>query len=202
MPKLSSMTDAEWEEHDAKVAKNAAQGHPPRLDMSLSLTAGNFPVRAIEAALKATNTEALERLNGHDFHSQNIVVLAGGVGCGKTVAATRWMIGRPGARFLRASTFAATSRYDQTARNAVYGGGALVLDDLGAEFNDTKGSFLIDLEELVDTFYGDRKPMIITTNLLGNAFVERYGQRVTSRLRECGAFIAINSPDLRKKAQP
>jgi len=104
--------------------------------------------------------------------------------------------------FLRASTFAATSRYDAKHRETVFAAPALVLDDLGAEYLDDKGSFLVDLDELIDTFYANRRPLLITTNLDRDRFYQRYGSRIRDRLRECGAFWETKSGSLRAPRQP
>lgn len=56
----------------------------------------------------------------------------------------------------------------------------LVLDDLGTEpiTDDAK----INITTLIDKRYCNRKPTLITTNLNHNELLERYGQRIVSRL--------------------
>ena len=98
---------------------------------------------------------------------------------------------------LRAAKFAANSRYDADAREAWMLAPALVLDDLGAEYLDAKGSFLVDLDELIDTFYGDGRPLVITTNTDAAAFKARYGERIVDRLRECGVWLSIADGSMR-----
>jgi len=56
---------------------------------------------------------------------------------------------------------------------------------------------MADLDELVDTYYGDQRPLLITTNLDREAFKSRYGQRIADRLRECGRWFSIASESLR-----
>lgn len=134
---------------------------------------------------------------------ESLLVLAGTAGCGKTTAAAVWslMADRP-ALFLKASRFATTSRYDSDERARWSKAQRLVLDDLGAEYLDAKGSFLVDLDELVDAFYSDRRRLLITTNCTPTEFKARYGERVADRIREAGTWISVGSGSLRKKAQP
>lgn len=190
-----SLTEDQIRELDARAAEDAArtrrreQSRRERAKWS-ALSANGFPLRAIEEARSADVTDpVLCRVAAWDAEATSILVISGGYGVGKTVAATWWAATRESPPcFLRASTFAAASRYDHDAREHWYGASALVLDDLGAEFADAKGSFQTDLDELVDVFYGDRRPLLITTNCTSTEFKSRYGGRVIDRIRESGAF--------------
>jgi DNA replication protein DnaC len=133
--------------------------------------------------------------------AEGILVLSGPPGCGKTVAATWWALnGKHAPRFVRATAFATASRYQNDERDSWLAGRSLVLDDLGTEYADSKGSFLVDLDELVDTFYADKKPLVITTNCTAAEFKKRYGERVTDRIRECGSWFSISDVSRRRKA--
>lgn len=82
------------------------------------------------------------------------------------------------------------------ARSAV----VLVVDDLGVESVTERGPFLSDLHDLVDSRYQDpTHRTVITTNLEGKAFVERYGARILSRVRERGVACSVGKLDLRGK---
>lgn len=202
MPYVPQLTDEEWQIRDAEVAAERARAMdgarpPSRLDQLLEL---GFPRRAVEFVRADVNQAeaAIARIAAY-VSSAEILVLSGPKGCGKTVAATWWAAQRSDrVRFLRASTFASSSRYDdRTARNE-WLSGPLVLDDLGAEFADAKGSFLADLDELVDAFYSDLRPLVITTNSGPEDFRQRYGERIADRLRECGRWISLNGKSLRR----
>lgn len=204
IPPLTAMISwsaEQWADHDAKVAEiNRANAAAAKLTPEAKLRdrGTGFPERAIVAAAAAKPTAAIEKIKTWNHAEKCVLVLAGSPGCGKTVAATHWaMHNRPGATFVRASTFAASSRYDRAERNAWLKAQALVLDDLGGEYVDTKGSLMADLDELVDTYYGDQRPLLITTNLDREAFKSRYGQRIADRLRECGRWFSIASESLR-----
>lgn len=160
-----------------------------------------FPERAVQAARAADMAApAIRQLVAWTQRGGNIAVLAGAVGCGKTTAAAWWALQQPYApEFLRATAFAASSRYDRDARDRWERAPGLVLDDLGAEYADAKGSFRVDLDELVDVFYGDKRSLIITTNCSADEFRVRYGERVVDRLRECGTWLAVVGPSLRTR---
>ncbi len=99
--------------------------------------------------------------------------------------------------------FAAGSRYAIEHRELWQDANALVLDDLGAEYLDAKGSFLVDLEALVDEYYGSQRPLVITTNLTAAGFKARYGARVVDRFREVGTWFSMDGASLRgKRAAP
>lgn len=201
-------TDEQWAEHDAKVAAKREEESRHREYVARPgeirqryLEAG-WPVRAFDAALEADELKpAVAKIATWNCAEENVLVLSGPPGCGKTVAACWWARKRSDwpAQFLRATTFAASSRYDRETRDSWFGASALVLDDLGSEYADTKGNFLVDLDELVDVFYGDKKPLLITTNCTAEDFKTRYGARVVDRIRECGTFASIAGVSLRRK---
>lgn len=201
---ISTMTEEQWAEHDARIQAQA------RRDCDLaeatrasartqSLLEVGFPRRALDESLRADERRsAIARLGSWDPTSRNVLVVSGDKGCGKTVAATWWARRqRCTPRFVRSSTFAASSRYDREKRDAWLAAPALVLDDLGTEYLDDRGSFLVDLDELIDVFYGDRRPLIVTTNLKIDKFRSRYGARIEDRLRESAAFFAATGGSMR-----
>lgn len=207
VPGSENWTDEQWAEHDARIAaRRAEEEREEARDRERALVArmadAGWPRRAIEAAQAAdAKKPAVERVLRWDAESECVLVLSGPPGCGKTTAACVWALRQswPPA-FLRATTFAASSRYDHERRSAWLGASALVLDDLGSEYADTKGNFLVDLDELMDTFYGDKRPLIITTNCQLEDFKSRYGARIVDRLRECGSWYSVSGQSLRRKA--
>ncbi len=158
-----------------------------------------WPLRALESADVHTNTDAVQKAMAWDYSARNVAVLSGPPGTGKTVAAATWMLHTTwDMQFVRSATFAASSRYDQETRERWFGATGLVLDDLGAEYLDGKGSFMVDLDELIDTYYGNRRPLIITTNLTADEFKKRYGSRVEDRIRECAQWITVAGASMRR----
>jgi DNA replication protein DnaC len=164
----------------------------------------------------------LTALRAIDNPDGGIVVLAGNPGSGKTAAAARWAFTRVGnaPRFVRAAEFFRWSRYDHEKRDGLLAEAAVVLDDVGAEYADPNGSYRVDLDELVDRFYADARILVITTNIAyatpeqrdkhktagiavdaaAPTFVERYGERVTDRIRETGRWVDSAAQSMRKRA--
>jgi IstB-like ATP binding protein len=157
----------------------------------------DWPARALRAAANAdVDRPAVRAIDAWD-PSSCAIVLAGPVGTGKTVAAAWWAIGaRVAFRFVRAAELVRVGRFDARWETWL-GARALCLDDLGAEYADAKGSFASDMDLLVDTFYADARPMIITTNLDAAAFRERYGERVHDRIRDCATWANVDGTTMR-----
>jgi DNA replication protein DnaC len=150
-----------------------------------------------------------------------LTVLSGGPGTGKTTAAVSWLFVwawdekswrvttegfsakaafcyAPGV-FVTAARLARFSRYDERQMDELLRAGRLVIDDLGAEFLDVKGSFLSLLDEVVNERYANRRPTILTTNLGVLAFKERYGERIADRIRESGSFVSLGNDSMRRR---
>lgn len=201
---VPELSDEQWAERDRQVAaaraEAAAREEAKHLEgQRKDLRAAGFPRRAIDCAMVAdVNAAPIVRVASWDPSKASTLVISGSKGCGKTVAATWWAMRQPTVpRFIRAATFAASSRYEREERNELLEAPALVLDDLGTEYLDAKGSFLVDLDELMDVFHGDYKPLLITTNSSLDEFRQRVGERFADRMRESAAFWATSAPSFR-----
>lgn len=139
------------------------------------------------------------------------LVLCADKGLGKSTAAGWWLskvaeqvrssIGAPGRKgtrraWLPATDLSAISFYgdDMTALCTQR---ALVLDDLGTEYADEKGSFATKLDRLFDARYREFRPIIITTNLSPKAMGERYTGRLLDRLREGSVWASFAGESMR-----
>lgn len=201
---LGRWENVDWESQGRRVdelrAKEGAEAErAARTDRWDALLRAGWPERALEVAEQADeSTAAMCAVLAWNMTVANVLVLAGPPGIGKTVAAARFALDRKHAppTFLRAAAFARSSRFDQDERRGWLNAGALVLDDLSTE--DAKGSFVADLDELIDVFYGSRRPLLITTNLVAVEFKRKYGERIADRLREAGKWIAVAGESLRK----
>jgi DNA replication protein DnaC len=152
-----------------------------------------------------------------------LTVLSGGPGTGKTTAAVSWLFQwvwdekswrvvtegfsakaafcyAPGV-FVTAARLARFSRYDERQMDELLRAGRLVIDDLGAEFLDVKGSFLSLLDEVVNERYANRRPTVLTTNLGVLAFKERYGERIADRIVEAGRFVSLGNESMRRRGE-
>ena len=202
---VPELSEEQWAERDREVAAarvaEERQADARRIEeRQKALLEAGFPRRAVDHAIVAIESTSapIARVASWDPGKISTLVLSGSKGCGKTVAATWWAMRRPRVpRFVRAATFAASSRYEREDRNKLLEAPALVLDDLGTEYLDAKGSFLVDLDELMDVFYGDYKPLLITTNCSLDEFRQRVGDRFADRMRECASFWTTSAPSFR-----
>jgi DNA replication protein DnaC len=147
--------------------------------------------------------------------SQRILVLSGPKGCGKTTAAS-WLAAQdvrvrlPGDRddrgvaepmFLDVSKLARLSRYKAEDVEPLEECSLLVIDDLGMEYADEKGSFLATLDGVFNARYAAGLYTVITTNLPAKTFKERYGERIADRIREVGRFVELDGKSLRGRKE-
>lgn len=205
--KLVNRTDEEWAANDAKIeadrlAEEARFKERERAAIQQRLLAGGAPELIVEGIYGGTfddGTGAATCLSGFEDDDRRIRILSGGVGCGKTWAAVRWLGDHGGLSpmFLRCSAFEAAGRYDKELRRAWQTCSALVLDDLGAEYQDGKGNLMADLDELFDTYSTRKARLIVTTNIDPTDFKARYSARILSRLRESARWKSSNEADRR-----
>jgi DNA replication protein DnaC len=128
---------------------------------------------------------------------QTVLVMSGMRGCGKTLAAG-WIVNEvPGGRFMDVTRFQRLSRYDNESMRSVEEAHLLVIDDLGMEFSDAKGSFAALFDGVFNARYAAQLRTVITTNVTAVTFRERYGERVADRIREVGRFVELDGASLR-----
>jgi DNA replication protein DnaC len=222
---LPKLTDAQWADRDAVVAEAKRRQADRERENALHLRAdllrqSGFGNRAVdtglaEALAPAKATEAM-RL-AHDFiasnfgrdNERNVLILAGGTGTGKTSAAALCALLSPlsAPALIRAGMLERRGRYDRGELGPwLDSRSLLVIDDLGTEPLDGKGYFVALLDEIVDRFHDDRKPLVITTNLAVRRakpdeqpqIEERYEARIVSRLLESATWAACGNHDLRR----
>lgn len=209
--------DAELEALErAQERAKAAEGLRARAH-ALRVSAG-FPERAVERALSPGSTLAMAQARKFlADRTRTALVLAGATGTGKTSAAA-WLALQAGGHapaFLWAGELEARGRYDRGLRDWLRSKTMLVIDDIGAEPLDSKGFFRALLDETVNLFYGNKRMVVMTTNLTARIdaeakkaaprgakfepqFTERYGERLASRLFETGLWGSCGNRDLRR----
>lgn len=72
----------------------------------------------------------------------------------------------------------------------------LIVDDLGSEVEDKKGYFRLGFKELVEECKGK---IAITTNLNYKGLIEKYGEKIYSRLCENMQWLNLAGKDYRRK---
>lgn len=130
-----------------------------------------------------------------------LLVLAGGTGCGKSLAAAWMLMRRKGGKFMPAVDIASLQPRKRGADrekldelrdlNAI-----LVIDDLGTEPIDD--DWRAQLDVLLDQRSGNRRLTVMTTNLAGSDFHDEYGVRLWSRISGLGRYHESTDPDWRQ----
>ena len=141
-----------------------------------------------------TSNKAIKVVREFMTGPKTLLVLTGGVGCGKTAAATwamTWMGGPSvrwnrtiGARFVPAAALRTALGFERDQRKLLddlESTRLLVLDDLGAEHLTEYVRSGIDA--LIDHRYGHELKTIATSNLALAQFKSIYGERIADRIR-------------------
>jgi len=170
-----------------------------------------LPARVTKLLDSPDETEAVAKaLEFLASETRSLLVMAGGTGCGKTVAACvaldrymtpdGWSMRRQG-RFVKAIDLVRAGTFDGEYWDRLNCAPMLVVDDLGTEPLDEKGWALSNIAALIDRRYDACAKTILTTNLDVAKFKARYcatdGGRIIGRLREAGAFVEFDGESLR-----
>jgi DNA replication protein DnaC len=216
---------AAWNEAQAEDEQREREAEQRRIleqaekHLPAALVAVGVPLRCGELVRKASPTASLEAAKAHRSSEETFLLLLGGAGAGKSVAAS-WSLSdvlwpqvatnphvdghvlRRKALFVRAAELSrvTASDYDEDAKGFLekcMGVPWLVVDDLGAE--RAWDGWLSRIDELVDARYGDRRKTIITSNLDAASFKQRYGERIADRIRHDGRIVSAGKDSLRRK---
>ena len=163
-------------------------------------------LREIDATLEADkDTEAKLAVERWLETDKSVLVLLGGPGTGKTVAACLALLRLRSqrfrdndARFVRAGDFARRSYFAQEVYEQDKHAHTLVLDDLGEEQNSS--TFLASLDDVLSFRISAKVRTIITSNLSLESFKERFakpGSRLESRISAYGKVHRCGQEDIR-----
>ncbi|MBN1772469.1 MAG: hypothetical protein JXB32_14465 [Deltaproteobacteria bacterium] len=122
-------------------------------------------------------------------HRRGVLVLMGPTGTGKSVAAAAWAWDLRGA-FWRAEEIQASDPFDRAGVAAVLNARALVVDDLGTEYDDAHGYWRTRLDALFARRFDADLPTVVTTNLTAASLHALVGDRVWRRVGEAGHLFA------------
>lgn len=212
---IVNKTDAEFEAEDnaQRAILEERQRAEDRHRLQYFLEHSGIPAKDHERLLNGVgDTQAVQAALSAVEAKSVIVVLSGRRGCGKTVAAGRWLVALSGngrGLFIDAPRLTRWSRYDDDEMEKLERVGALVIDDLGMEYDDKHGAFRSFVDGLINARYSRSLPTLITTNLPANdferdgqkveGFKSRYGERIADRIRECGKFVELRGDSMRSK---
>jgi hypothetical protein len=197
---------------------NAARAAQDRADREFAAAEAARKRRLREAGVPAREAEALDWalearsslaavqafLRDRDAWA---LVLAGAIGNGKTTAACWGLMHAPGdGHFAKAYEVAQTPAWEPK-RQTYEKTGFLVIDELGAEYGDSKSFGLSNLWQILDRRYDDKRKTVITLNMSPDKFRERYGtqggERFFDRLRDGGCvFVCSEQESLRGLEHP
>lgn len=195
MSRVLGHQERERRDEDARRREAEAARHA-RLTKALACV----PPKARKVVLEQVTLERTEAvqaaLEWERADQYRVVLLRGGVGVGKSIAAAAAAYasaarGRRHISWHRPNDFvsAMLHAYDPTAPKL--GLDLVVIDDLGRE---TKHDF----DEALCAFFDETETRcVLTTNLGAQEFKDRYDVRVLDRLRECAVAIACKGTSRR-----
>jgi hypothetical protein len=205
--------EIDWERREGEYARAEDEARRAAVEAEQratceALLGQGAPVRALRCARGELHVSAALSAAQEELSAGSVLVaLSGAPGLGKTVAALWWLLrARPAranvsraARFVSAPALARVRRYSDDQMSDLLRARALVIDDLGVEFDDEKGAFRSLLDEVTNARYAAEFPTLITTNLPSKRFVARYGERLVDRIREAGEFVALTGESMRRR---
>jgi DNA replication protein DnaC len=182
-----------------------------------------IPRRLFSLVVQPDDTEAMRVTKAWHASGKTFLVLSGGVGVGKTVAAAyavslvppripvpgceeqfpSFFRSAPPGLFCKAREIATLSQFDADGWDRFHGAPLLAIDDLGAEALDEKGWALSAILGLLDRRYDDEARTVITTNLGVDGVRARYGKdggRLFDRLKETADWAELGGASLRRSA--
>ena len=149
-----------------------------------------IPRRLIEVVRKPLqDTPALSFVRRFMAHKEScLLVLSGGAGSGKSVAAAWAVISMTGV-WTEAGEFARIPQRDEYGNLCGFDPGRraeetplLVIDDVGSEYSGSKGYAVNRIQEAIIHREARNMRTIVTTNLSAQEFPSEYGDRVASRI--------------------
>lgn len=180
------------EEHAAWLASQAEsfkrRGIPPGLSRFFGVMDMTLPV-----------VERVKRFIAPGS-GELLLFLGGAVGTGKSLSAA-WAAAFNGGHFAHAFRLIQAGTYDREFWEFVREPQLLVLDDMGAEPQDSKGHGLANVANLLAERHAALKQTIVTTNLPKDAFMAAYcqgpGLRIRDRVREGGVWFNVAGESMR-----
>jgi DNA replication protein DnaC len=172
--------------------------------MSILEKTRNLP-RAVHVTLQRyelEETDAFVAVRKWVESDEAILLLIGGVGTGKSMAAA-WAVYQapPGSRWITSWELQTVDIYKgefETIKQAP----VLAIDDLGIEYGDNKGYFASNVDGLLSYRIAYGHKTVITANFSKGEIATRLGARISDRIRESGSVVAFGSESLRGKLKP
>lgn len=205
-PELAAAWNAAWREDDERRREKEVEAAREvfRQNMPFRLERMGVPALVIAALGSNVRTQAIEHVEAWKESGKAFLLLLGGVGTGKTVAAASTLIEAPAhsSAFVHALDVARLSDFNPEHAHEldrVTEAKHLVLDDLGTEHaNDF---WVARLDGIVNHRYGRGLTTIITSNLDAARFKKQYGERIADRIRQVGMIRSCGNESMRRGKQ-
>lgn len=193
------------EEKRARLGERAAASREHRAAVCAAMSGRLRPETeaAIIAGEGLADTPALSAVREWLAGDRPVLILSGGTGAGKTVAAAWALAAREGAfQALRAVRLgSAFERWSSDREDGVEAlrlkVSTMLVDDLGQEPIEDR-RVIPAIEELFDARQTPRLRTLITTNLSRDQIRQRYSERVISRLAQNAKVVQVSGTDLRR----
>ncbi len=158
-----------------------------------------IPVRVWPALERLDDTAACRAVARWLSSDGWLLILAGGVGTGKTTSAAVACLAERG--YMVTATQTADHLFDRPWWASLESQRLVAIDDLGTERRDGEGYWLDRWRAFLDAMYRDKRRVVVTTNIPRPLFVERYvagdGGRTLERLRDGGMFSTVAGESMR-----
>lgn len=175
----------EWEQQQAAEKQRAR------------LISSSVPDGLIPIALAPSESESVRVVREWLASGMRTLVLSGGVGIGKSTAASVGIALSSGSAFyLHATRFSSVKLLDSDEWPRVLSTELLVLDDVGLEHQGATNWAANQIQSLLCDRHDRAKRTIVTCNLDDKQFAA-YGERMVDRMRQYGRFVRVGGRSLR-----
>jgi DNA replication protein DnaC len=197
---VATGSDAERRKRDeAALAKDAADREAARRDLAMSCLPPKLRATLATACVELTPaTRAVD--SWLSDRAARVLLIRGGVGVGKSVAAARAVAmcvdaGKRSVSWHRPNDFVSAVLHAYDGNAPRLGGDMVVIDDVGRE---TKADFCEALCAFIDDYAAS---VLLTTNLTKDQFRDRYDVRLIDRLREVGRAVDVKGASRRSTSE-
>lgn len=184
---------------EAALLKDAADREAARREYALSVLPPKLRATLAGGCVELTQaTRAVDTWTAE--RKSRVLMIRGGVGVGKSVAAARAVTlsvdaGRRSCSWHRPNDFVSAVLHAYDGHAPKLGGDLVVIDDVGRE---TKADFCEALCAFIDDYAAS---ILLTTNLTKDQFRERYDVRLIDRLREVGHAVDVKGASRRSTSE-
>ena len=174
-----------------------------RQNMPFRLERIGVPSKVIDALRIGLETPAMAHVEAWRDSGRPFLLLLGGVGTGKTVAACSSLVEAPmhSSAFVHVLDVARLSDFNQEHAHElsrISEARLLVMDDRGTEL--ASDFWVARLDGIINHRYANKLRTVITSNLDPARFKKQYGERIADRIREVGLIRSCGNESMRGRS--